>query len=241
MSWAMPASPALSTWSTSPGVYSQASYDILQAGSITGTFATVTGNTPAGFDQSLTYSADGRDPGARSDSGGPSSSRRPMTRSSRRSAPLLCWRRSRPMAHCSSIWASCISAPAARRCRRRSRPPRRRRSPSPAPPISSPISCRQIPQAVGQMGGWFKAIGSFASLDGSISTPGFDTQAGGFLAGFDKAVSSNLTVRHRRRLSPHQSERGRRGQRQPRYAAPRGLRHLYPGRFRRRCHGGLCL
>ena len=49
-----------------------------------------------------------------------------------------------------------------------------------------------IPQAVGQMGGWFKAIGSFASLDGSISTPGFDTQAGGFLAGFDKAFSPNL-------------------------------------------------
>ena len=50
-----------------------------------------------------------------------------------------------------------------------------------------------IPQAVGQMGGWFKAIGSFASLDGSINTPGFDTQAGGFLAGFDKAVSANFT------------------------------------------------
>ena len=44
------------------------------------------------------------------------------------------------------------------------------------------------------MGGWFKAIGSFSSLDGSISTPGFDTQAGGFLAGFDKAVSANFTV-----------------------------------------------
>ena len=44
------------------------------------------------------------------------------------------------------------------------------------------------------MGGWFKAIGSFASLDGSISTPGFDTQAGGFLAGFDKALSANFTV-----------------------------------------------
>ena len=29
---------------------------------------------------------------------------------------------------------------------------------------------------------------------GSISTPGFDTQAGGFLAGFDKAVSANFTV-----------------------------------------------
>jgi len=51
----------------------------------------------------------------------------------------------------------------------------------------------QIPQAVGEMGGWFKGIGSFASLDGSSSTPGFDTQAGGFLAGFDKAFSPNLT------------------------------------------------
>jgi outer membrane autotransporter protein len=51
----------------------------------------------------------------------------------------------------------------------------------------------EIPQAIGQMGGWFKGIGSFASLDGSVSTPGFDTQAGGFLAGFDKAFSPNLT------------------------------------------------
>ena len=91
------------------------------------------------------------------------------------------------------------------------------------------------------MGGWFKAIGSFASLDGSITTPGFDTQAGGFLAGFDKAVSANFTVGVAARLSPHQPERGRRGQRQPRYAAPRRLRHLYAGRFRHRCHGGLCL
>ena len=33
-----------------------ASYDILNAAGITGTFATVTGRTPAGFDQSLTYS-----------------------------------------------------------------------------------------------------------------------------------------------------------------------------------------
>jgi fibronectin-binding autotransporter adhesin len=44
------------------------------------------------------------------------------------------------------------------------------------------------------MGGWFKAIGSFASLDGSITTPGFDTQAGGFLTGFDKAISANFTA-----------------------------------------------
>ena len=49
-----------------PGIYSQASYDILQAGSITGTFATVTGNTPRGFDQSLTYGPTLGHPGRRS-------------------------------------------------------------------------------------------------------------------------------------------------------------------------------
>ena len=223
-----------------PGVYADASYDILNAAGITGTFATVTGQTPAGFDPVGHLFADRCDPGPRG--------RRPDHRDPdqrhdlhgaqhRRLAGGAAgqWRAARP------IWASCISAPAARRCRPRSPPRRRRRSPSPAPPISSPISCRQIPQAVGQMGGWFKAIGSFASLDGSITTPGFDTQAGGFLAGFDKAFSPNLTGGIAARLSPHQSERGRRGQRQPRHAAPGGLRDLHAGRFRHRCHGGLCL
>ena len=91
------------------------------------------------------------------------------------------------------------------------------------------------------MGGWFKAIGSFASLDGSITTPGFDTQAGGFLAGFDKAVSPNFTVGVAAGyLHTNLSEAGG-ASGSHRHAAPGGLRHLYAGRFRHRCHGGLCL
>ena len=39
-----------------PGIYGKASYDILHAASITGTFATVTGTAPSGFTQSLSYS-----------------------------------------------------------------------------------------------------------------------------------------------------------------------------------------
>ena len=39
-----------------PGVYSDASYDILNAAGITGTFGSVTGQTPTGFTQSVTYS-----------------------------------------------------------------------------------------------------------------------------------------------------------------------------------------
>ncbi len=52
----MPASPAIWHLVYEPGVYSDASYDILNAAGITGTFATVTGQTPAGFTQSVTYS-----------------------------------------------------------------------------------------------------------------------------------------------------------------------------------------
>ena len=99
----------------------------------------------------------------------------------------------------------------------------------------------EIPQAVGQMGGWFKAIGSFASLDGSISTPGFDTQAGGFLAGFDKAISANFTAGVAAGyLHTNLSEAG--GASGSLDTPPlRRLRHLHPGQSRHRCHGGLCL
>ena len=91
------------------------------------------------------------------------------------------------------------------------------------------------------MGGWFKAIGSFASLDGSISTPGFDTQAGGFLAGFDKAFSPNLTGGIA--LGYLHTNLSEAGGASGSLDTPRlAVYGTYtPGRFRHRCHGRLCL
>ena len=43
-------------------------------------------------------------------------------------------------------------------------------------------------------GMWAKATGSFGQLDGNANTPGFDTRGGGFLAGADRQVGSNLTI-----------------------------------------------
>ena len=175
-----------------PGVYSDASYGILNAAGITGTFDTVTGQTPAGFTQSVSYSPtdvtwisrrqrpDHRHPDQRHDLHG-AQHRRPARGAAGQ------WRAAHPYGRAASRHRQPDGADRPRlyradtsRLRRHRRPARR--------------SLPAIPQAVGQMGGWFKAIGSFASLDGSISTPGFDTQAGGFLAGFDKAVSANFTV-----------------------------------------------
>jgi uncharacterized protein with beta-barrel porin domain len=61
-----------------------------------------------------------------------------------------------------------------------------------------------LPDAMARMGGWFRALGGFASLNGSAGAPGFDTQGGGFLAGIDRPVTDTLHPRPRRRLQPHQ-------------------------------------
>jgi fibronectin-binding autotransporter adhesin len=176
-----------------PGVYRQASYDILQAGSITGTFATVTGNTPTGFDQSLAYSSTGValavDP-----TGGPVivAPTNDTIFTALSTAALLAAQQANGalLTHMGELHLGTGS-------------PKVQTALASATPTQVAFTgtadqladlLPEIPQAVGQMGGWFKAIGSFASLDGSISTPGFDTQAGGFLAGFDKAVSANFTA-----------------------------------------------
>ncbi|QEX22213.1 hypothetical protein FRZ61_21430 [Hypericibacter adhaerens] len=51
----------------------------------------------------------------------------------------------------------------------------------------------QLPDAMTRMGGWFRALGQFTTLDGSGGVPGFDAQSGGFLAGLDRALTENVT------------------------------------------------
>ena len=188
----MRASPAIWLLVYQPGVYADASYDILNAAGITGTFATVTGQTPAGFDQSLTYSP--TDVTLDLAGGAPivvtptndtiftALSTAALLAAQQANSALLTHMGELHLGTGSPKVQTALAATA----------PTQVAFTGTADQLADLLP--QIPQAVGQMGGWFKAIGSFASLDGSISTPGFDTQAGGFLAGFDKAVSANFTV-----------------------------------------------
>jgi outer membrane autotransporter protein len=70
----------------------------------------------------------------------------------------------------------------------------------------------QLPDAMAQMGGWFRATGTFASLS-SASVPGVDTQGGGFMAGLDRPIAPNLTAGiaagySHTNLSQHDQENG---------------------------------
>jgi fibronectin-binding autotransporter adhesin len=51
----------------------------------------------------------------------------------------------------------------------------------------------QLPDAMAQLGGWFRATGTFASLSSS-SLPGVDTQGGGFMAGLDRPIAPHLSA-----------------------------------------------
>jgi outer membrane autotransporter protein len=49
-----------------------------------------------------------------------------------------------------------------------------------------------LPAAIAQYGGWFRGIGSFASLNGNATAPGFGANSGGFLVGFDRPVQPDF-------------------------------------------------
>jgi outer membrane autotransporter protein len=51
-----------------------------------------------------------------------------------------------------------------------------------------------LPKAMGSDVAWFRGIGDFVSLSGNAAAPGFNGSSGGFLAGFDRPVSPDLTL-----------------------------------------------
>jgi uncharacterized protein with beta-barrel porin domain len=50
----------------------------------------------------------------------------------------------------------------------------------------------ELPQALAQNGGWFRATGGFGSID--ASGPDLDSYGGGFMAGYDRQVTDNLLL-----------------------------------------------
>ena len=49
-----------------------------------------------------------------------------------------------------------------------------------------------LPRALSSEGAWFRGIGSFASVNGSSTAPGFTGSTGGFMAGYDRPVADNV-------------------------------------------------
>ncbi len=49
-----------------------------------------------------------------------------------------------------------------------------------------------LPDALSSQGMWFRGIGGFASVNGNSTAPGFTGSTGGFFAGYDRAVAPNL-------------------------------------------------
>lgn len=43
-------------------------------------------------------------------------------------------------------------------------------------------------------GGWFKAAGRFSDVNAQGTAPGFDSQTGGFMAGFDRVMAKNISL-----------------------------------------------
>jgi len=49
-----------------------------------------------------------------------------------------------------------------------------------------------LPQALVSEGAWFRGIGDFASVSGNAAAPAFTGTSGGFLAGFDRPIATDL-------------------------------------------------
>ncbi|HTZ36715.1 MAG TPA: autotransporter domain-containing protein, partial [Stellaceae bacterium] len=172
-----------------PGVYTLASYKLLTASSIDGTFASVSGNVPGGLAQALTY-----DPGDLA----------------------LQLGTPQPVAPTNDTIYTAVSSVAVLNAQQvngilldriGARHAGIADSPVAAAPPPSGIPGAQfaqagnaaaigdalavLPQAAAIEGAWFRGLGGFAAINGSASAPGFTGATGGFLAGYDRAVAAD--------------------------------------------------
>jgi fibronectin-binding autotransporter adhesin len=201
-----------------PGVYSATTYDIVHAGTVTGTFTTVSGNTPNGIGQSIVYSGTTDVDLVLTGASIPTGPSTPLVVrptndtifSSLDTSALLGGQQANDTllghlagAH-SGTGSDTIETALA------GTTPTQVAFNGGAAHLSDAVA--QLPDAMAQMGGWFRATGTFASLSSS-RVPGVDTQGGGFMAGLDRPIAPNLTAGvalgySHTSLSQHDSESG---------------------------------
>lgn len=158
-----------------PGAYSKSVYDIVHAGSITGTFSGLSGNIPRGVVEALSYTPTDVDLVL-----DPTAAFFPALRT----AALLRAQHANAMilGHVAGLESGAETIRTAV-----------------AASASSLLASAATQDFAGvpdpaKTGGWFRAVGDVASLNGTSAAPGFKTRTGGLITGFDRAVTDNLIL-----------------------------------------------
>ncbi|MDE2166037.1 MAG: autotransporter domain-containing protein [Alphaproteobacteria bacterium] len=194
-----------------PGVYSTKTYDIVHAGTVTGTFGTVSGTAPSGFNQSISYTTTDVDLGITSttvapttDTSIPDGGTTALDGGQDANNTLLGYLGGGPTGGAFNAGAD-----------------DRATDQTAAMPLQIAFAgstaqlgelVASLPAKMNELGGWFRGLGEFANLNGG-ATPGFTTQSGGFLAGIDRPVADHLTAGiafgySRTNLNVHDGESG---------------------------------
>jgi fibronectin-binding autotransporter adhesin len=165
-----------------PGSYTAARYPILTASSITGTFPNVTGTVPTpGFLQSIDYLPNevdlvlGTDPRVVANAGVWADQTTAIIAGGHEAIGMLLQRLAAP----ADTGGTRASLPMAMRTATAS-------TSTGYGTDAAQALIAELPAAFARIDGWFRAVGSFASVSGTSRVPGFDTRAGGFLAGVDR-------------------------------------------------------
>jgi fibronectin-binding autotransporter adhesin len=170
-----------------PGVYTGKSFTILSAGSIAGTFSTITSNA-ASIVQTLAYGPTSVDLSSFGSFAIAPTADTAFTalgtaalEGAQQSNSLLLGHLANPQSG-GNIESGAASPPATQATQLAFN--------GGAEQLSQVVAA--LPAAMSQLGGWFRGLGEFDHLSGSASMPGFTTQAGGFLAGIDRPVADHL-------------------------------------------------
>ncbi|HEV8016683.1 MAG TPA: autotransporter domain-containing protein [Stellaceae bacterium] len=172
-----------------PGVYAGKTFALVSAGSVTGTFGTVTDNAP-GLDQSLVYTptevdltpSGGFQVAPTEDSVFGALGGAALLGAQQANATVLGHLADQHDGTGTDTIKTSLAGKA----------PTQLAFNGGTQALASVVSA--LPDAMTQMGGWFRALGTFADLDGSASAPGFNSRAGGFMAGFDGPVADHLRL-----------------------------------------------
>jgi outer membrane autotransporter protein len=197
-----------------PGVYTPTAFKILTASSVSGTFSTVTGTNPTGLPQALLY--DPADVTLQLSANTPTNPSTPLSPNTPTSpntpsptpTPIV-------IAPTNDTIYSAVTSTAILTAQQANgiildRLGQRRAGVADgqvaalggvAPPMQYAEAgnaaalgdfASALPRSLTVDGAWFRGIGGFASINGSSAAPGFTSETGGFLAGYDRPIAENI-------------------------------------------------
>ncbi len=197
-----------------PGVYTARTYSIVSAGSVTGTFSTVTGTAPSGLSQSVDYSATDvslslSSPTSQTPSPSPSPTPTPSPTPSPAPGPPIIVAPTNDTVFASLGTSALVSAQAAGDALfghlgdlqgvggtvdLAMAAPRPAQVAFAGNASGASGSAAESSGKTQRYSGWVRGIGHFTSVSGAAGAPGFNSQSGGFFAGIDRPVSDRLVL-----------------------------------------------